>query len=355
MKTVLYDAHVALKAKMVEFCGWSMPVLYRGVIEEHQCVRNHAGLFDVSHMGRISIVGEDAEAFMDHLSTNKIAGKEDLTATYTVWCNEYGKAVDDLIVYKESKDKFFVIVNAGNRDKDLAHLKQHLNTWKVVIQDHYKEGGILALQGPKALQVVEKVIPGASKIKPMHFARFNGDLIVAGTGYTGASGVEIYADNETIAKLWGNLLAAGRDEQIAPIGLGARDTLRLEMGYALYGHELSDEIAPTESVSHWTVKYDGRHFLGKEALMALEPHKRYQCGIVLIDKGIARENYPVLQDGKVIGRVTSGTLSPTLNQSIAIVLVDKNLKLDDIVEVQVRQNLCRAKVVKLPFYSARKA
>lgn len=355
MRTSLFPEHQALGAKIVDFCGWEMPVQYKGVIQEHQAVRQSVGMFDVSHMGRITVEGDQAEQFLDELSTNQIAGRPDFSATYTVWCRDDGTCIDDLIVYKENSRKFFVIVNAGNREKDYNHLVQQAKNWKVTIQEHFSDEGILAIQGPKAIGLIEKIFPGASHLKPMSFQYFTFQgvsLIVATTGYTGAGGVEIYAPSAIIPALWKKILDEGHYFGIEPVGLGARDTLRLEMGYALYGHELSDEIKASESVSAWTVKLKKDHFLGKEALEKLQQSdkKRHAYGVLLEGKGIAREGYPVYKDQEKIGIVTSGTFSPSLNRAIALVLVERKLSDQDIVDIQIRQNFCPAKVVKLPFY-----
>lgn len=335
---------------MVEFAGWDMPIQYAGVIQEHLAVRSGVGVFDVSHMGRIEVEGLGAEALMDYLSTNAIIGKQEGSATYTVWCYEAGGCVDDLLVYKWNQTKFFVVVNAGNRQKDLDHLLANSRGRDVTITDHYQDEGILAVQGPKAMDLITELFPEAAKLKPMHFIEtsYNGQaIIISATGYTGAGGVEIYAPNTLIKILWDLLFEAGAKYGIVPVGLGARDTLRLEKGYALYGHELSDTISANESVSAWTIKSCGRDFLGKTYLETSP--KRHQYGVILQDRGIAREGYMVYQGGQEIGIVTSGTQSPSLNQAIAIVLVDKNLKDGDSVEIQIRQNRCAAKVVKLPF------
>lgn len=356
MQTALLEEHRALGGKIVDYCGWQMPMQYKGVIAEHQAVRSHVGIFDVSHMGRIYIEGLGAEALLDYLSTNTIAGKKDNTATYTLWCSESGMIVDDLIIYRESQTKFFIVVNAGNRQKDWIHLLHYSNARDVVINDRYHEDGILAVQGPKAKALISLLFPKTEALKPMHFIVLpykEEQIVISHTGYTGEYGVEIYAPNPTIVELWNLFLNKGRPFGIEPIGLGARDTLRLEMGYALYGHELSDTIMATESVSAWTIKWEKVDFLGKQALESsrYSPKTRHAYGLVLKDKGIAREGYPVFQDGQRIGVVTSGTYSPTLNHAIAIALVEKKLKEGDYVDVQVRQNRCSAQVVKLPFYT----
>lgn len=352
MKTVLYDTHCALGAKMVDFAGWMMPVQYQGILAEHNAVRHHAGIFDVSHMGRVVVTGPDSEKFLDYLCTNTIVGKQDGTATYTVLAEAAGGSVDDVIVYKWNAESYFVICNASNRGKDLQHMQEVGRAFDVQISDRFAQEGILSIQGPAAMKIVAEIFPQAAQLKPMHFceAQFNKEtLIVSATGYTGEKGVEIYASNPVVNILWEQFLSLGA----VPVGLGARDTLRLEMGYALYGHELSDTIAATESVSAWTVKWN-KDFLGKEALKALEnsPEKRSEHGVVLLDPGVARAGYEVVHNGKVIGSVTSGTHSPTLNQSIAIVLVKAKLKIDDVVEIKIRSQLCKAKVVDLPFVIA---
>ena len=353
MKTALYDRHSALGAKIVPFSGWLMPIQYKGIIHEHHAVRNNAGLFDVSHMGRILVSGKEAEQFLDYLSTNKIAGKPDFSATYTVWPNVDGGSVDDVIIYRENAHHFFIIVNAGNRQKDLDHLTRESSNFDVQIAPCFDTEGILALQGPQALTILQEIIPDAVKVKPMRFVKthYNGHpIILSGTGYTGAGGCEIYGYKEDIVSLWDQLIAKG----VEPIGLGARDTLRLEMGYALYGHELADDIAANESISSWTVRFEKPSFLGREPMRQLEanPAKRYTYGVILKDPGIAREGYPVFQGDQQIGKITSGTMSPSINKAIALILVDRKLKKGDSIEIQIRQSRAKAEVIQLPFYKA---
>ncbi len=359
MKTPLFDKHGELGARIVDFSGWQMPLQYEGVLQEHQAVRNNIGIFDVSHMGRVCVTGPDAENFLDFLSSNKISGKKDGSATYTVLPNATGGSVDDAIIYRENSQSFFLIVNAGNRDKDFAHLTLYSANFDVEVSNRYEEEGILAIQGPKALGLIHEIFPETVDLKPFRFMTVDyqdESLIVSRTGYTGEPGVEIYAPTNSIVSLWDLFLNKGEKHGIKPIGLAARDTLRLEMGYALYGHELSDTISPTESVSAWTVKLNKEAFLGKDALMELEESgkKRTAYGVVLLDKGIAREGYPVMQGDKQIGLVTSGSHSPSLNKAIAIVLVDTRLQEGDEVTVQVRNKACRGQITKLPFYTPKK-
>lgn len=336
---------------MVDFCGWEMPIQYKGIIHEHLVVRNNAGIFDVSHMGRILIEGPQAESFLDFVSTNKIAGKKDFSVTYTVLCDRNGGCIDDVLVYRENPERYFIIANASNRNKDLDHLGLIGENFSVSVDDRFIEEGILAIQGPKALSLVSQVIPKVSELHHMHFALldFHGHpILLSRTGYTGEDGCEVYGPHEVIIALWEELLKKG----VEPIGLGARDTLRLEMGYALYGHEINENISPTESVATWAVKLDKDQFLGKDALEKLEKSgkKRWEYGVILLNKGIAREGYSVVQKGQVIGRVTSGTYSPSLQKAIAIVLVNHPLTLGDQVSIRIREQMVQAEVVKLPFY-----
>jgi aminomethyltransferase len=355
MKTALYDRHLALGAKMISFADWEMPVHYQGTLAEHQAVRQKVGLFDVSHMGRIKVSGPDAESLLDFLSTNQIAGKAPGLAIYTVWCREDGGSVDDVIVYKEDECHFFVITNAANRHKDLSHLEMQarLNAYEVEIEEVFQHSGIISLQGPSALPLLVSLVPEVEFLKPMRFLSSNDkeSLIISRTGYTGAGGFEFYGSADQIADWWDILLDKGQTYGIQPAGLGARDTLRLELGFALYGHELSDIIAPNESVAAWTVKWDKSQFLGKEALLKIKqsPTKRWPYGIRLLERGIARQGCPVLKEGIIIGEVTSGSFSPTLGEGIALILVDSPLKIGEEITLQIRQTLCHAQVVEIPF------
>lgn len=352
--TLLHAEHQALGAKFLEFNGWEMPLYYRGILPEHMATRESVTIFDVSHMGRVSITGDGAEALLDFLSANEIKGKKDGSATYTAWCAADGGVVDDLIVFRKTAADFFIVVNAGNREKDLDHLKSHSQNFSVAIQDHYADEGIIAIQGPHAVDVVTKLFPESRAVASMHFIVVTykqHSVILSATGYTGAGGFELYAPNAILVDLWKALLEAGKDHHIMPAGLGARDTLRLEMGYALYGHEISPTIAPTESVAAWSVKLNKRDFLGQEALKALEksPKKRSEVAIRLLQPGVIREGLTLFKNGKEIGMTTSGTFSPTLKYSIAIALVTEQVHVGDRLEVSIRNHLFPAEVVSLPF------
>lgn len=351
MKTGLYDRHVALGAKMVEFAGWKMPVQYTGVIHEHNVVREKVGIFDVSHMGRILIKGPGAEKLMDYLSTNRISGKKEFTATYTVWCDHSGGCIDDLIVYREGPESFFIVVNAGNREKDLNHLREVAKDFDAAIEERYQDG-ILAVQGPNAKPLMSRLFPEAEGLKPMHFVLIEDQVVLSGTGYTGSGGYELYGPMDAIAPLWDRLLEEGQAFGIQPVGLGARDTLRLEMGFPLYGHELSADIAPNESVASWAVKWDKEDFLGRQALESLEASgsKRTQAGVILKEKGIAREGCGVFRGEKKIGTVTSGTMSPSLKQAIAIILVEGKIVSGETIDIEIRGKRVKAEIVPLPFW-----
>jgi aminomethyltransferase len=351
-KTVLNERHRALGAKMVEFSGWEMPISYeRGILAEHREVRERVGIFDLSHMGKIDITGPAAEKFLDYLSTNRILRKPDNSATYTVWMHEAGGSVDDLIVYRHHAEHFFVVVNAANRQKDLDHLQRQALNWDVKILPRFAEEGIVAIQGPQATAVVSSLFPQAQLLKSMHFQQVAYEdisAILAATGYTGAGGVELIVPLRHLPALWDYFVV---QQKVMPIGLGARDTLRLEMGYALYGHELSETISPSESVSAWTVKMTKEDFLGKTALQQLEQsgRKRFAYGIQLLSPGIAREGCTVFYQDQPIGTVTSGTFSPSLNCAIALLLVNQPLKEGARVFVTVRNQMLPAHIVKLPF------
>lgn len=354
LHTPLYATHKALGAKMVEFCGWEMPVYYDGIISEHHTVRQHVGLFDISHMGRIQIEGEEAESFLNYASTNIITGKSDRSATYTLLGNNAGGTIDDVMIFKVDKRHFFLVANACNRKKVFNYLSQIAQPFGVTVKASYLSEGILALQGPDSYQLMKRVFPSSALINPMQFEilkQDNKQVILSHTGYTGSGGFEIFVEQDQIVSLWERFLNEGKEWGIRPIGLGARDTLRLEKGYALYGHEMTEDIAPTESVAAWTVKWQKENFVGKAALEALENSgsKRHAYGIIMIDPGIPRSEYEVYFAGKVVGIVTSGTMSPTLNQGIGMILVEVSLQLDDVVDVQIRDSRRRAKIVKLPF------
>lgn len=354
MRTLLYSRHVALGAKIVPFSGWDMPLYYQGTVAEHMAVRNRAGLFDVSHMGRIDIEGEEATAMVEFLCTNRLVERSDRTTTYAVMCHPSGGAIDDTLVYRISATHYFIVANAANRDKDLQHLINQSRFFGCIVTPMFDEIGILALQGPQAVDIIEEVFQQQISLHAMQFTSLlfkQAHILIAHTGYTGSSGYEFFVSLDHIGDFWDTLLQAKCAPDLLPCGLAARDTLRLEAGYALYGHELSDDIAPTESVSAWAVNWKKRDFIGKDALVNLEnsPNKRSQHGIRLLEAGVARAECPVWKGHRQLGVVTSGTFSPCLNCGIALVMVTETLAIGEVIEVEIRGRKIKAEVVKVPF------
>jgi aminomethyltransferase len=349
----LYQEHKLLGARFVAFAGWQMPLIYKGALYEHMHVRNQAGLFDLSHMGRIEIMGNDALAYLDFLSTNHILNKQDGSATYTVWCNPAGFAIEDTIVYRINSKKAFVIANAANREKDLEHLFAYSGNFFVTIHPRWEDEGILALQGPNSTAILQKLFPDI-ELAAMHFTTrvFAGhEIIISRTGYTGSLGYEFFAPTAVLNELWLKLIT---EEDVEPIGLAARDSLRLEAGFALYGHELSETISPCESISAWTTHYD-KDFLGKEAMQAYTASgkKRHAAAFILQGKAIAREGSPVHLLGKPCGVVTSGGYSPALQAPIALALLNSSADAEEGYEIAVRNQTIPAQKTKLPFFKNR--
>lgn len=333
MRTALWENHVALGAKMVDFAGYEMPIQYKGIVHEHLTVRNKVGVFDVSHMGRVIIRGEEAGKFIEWLSTNSMKGPG--RAVYTCFCDAKGGTVDDAIVYQEDENSFFTILNASRKQDDLNHIREHAVRFNVKIEECFHDEGILALQGPEASKHLS-----TSLSKPMRFEK-QGDLIISTTGYTGSGGYEIFGPTDSIGKLWDRLIAEG----VEPIGLGARDTLRLEKGYALYGHELSLDISPLESVSAWTVHRE-KDFLGKEGVHG---KGRFAHGLILADSPIPREGFKVFADDEEVGFVTSGGFSPSLKIPIALILCQRQMASGMPLAVEIRGKRFLGTVTSLPF------
>lgn len=353
MKTFLYSEHLAHGAKIVDFAGWQMPLNYQSVLQEHACVRSEVGLFDISHMGKIKVVGPEALAFLNYMATNDVSGLVDGGALYTVLCSSAGTCIDDVLIYRHSKQSFFVVVNASNRQKDLDHLLKYSASYKVEVIAEYDHIGILALQGPKSKEVLKHLWSDIDSLKFMHHCEKKIDghsITISKTGYTGECGYEVYGSFDALLSFWKFCLSS-TPIKVMPIGLAARDILRLEMGFALYGHELSDIINPLESVSKWTIKMNKGPFLGKEAIMQLKESglARHSYGVILDENAIAREQMVVLVDKKSCGVVTSGGYSPTLKRSIALIMVSPLLHLKDKIEISIRNREVSAEVVSLPF------
>lgn len=355
-RTPLYSLHRRLRARMVEFAGWEMPVQYRGVIEEHQAVRARAGLFDVSHMGEVEVRGPGALALCQMVTANDVSRIEVAQAQYNLLLNENGGIIDDVVVYRLERDHFLFCVNAANTLKDFEWMRGKASG-AVEVEDASSRYVQLALQGPVAAKTLQQLTSARlAEMKPFRFARCEVGAVhclVARTGYTGEDGFELYCDPKSGEELWNSLMDAGRDDGLCAAGLGARDTLRLERAFPLYGHELNETTTPLEAGLEWVTKFSKGPFLGREALLRQkeEGPRRKLVGLELVEPGIARSHYPILKQGRIIGEVSSGTRSPTLGRSIALgyVCVEES-SVGNEVEVAIRGREVRAKVVPLPFY-----
>jgi len=355
MKTPLYDAHKALGGRMVDFAGWKMPVQYKstGIINEHKAVRNTAGLFDVSHMGQLNFQGPGAVAMVNRLITNDLAAAPDGTAQYTTICNDDGHILDDAISYRLADDHVMMVVNASNVGKIHAWFTERA-TGDAEYTNVSDRWALMAFQGRRALSLGNRVIDGVNSMRPFQVRVF-GDCVVATTGYTGEAGFELFAPPDRAQQLWGALLHTGREEGVLPVGLGARDTLRLEAKLCLYGNDIDETTNPIEAGLGWTVKVDkAGGFIGRDALVAVKKAKttRRLVGLKMTDRGIARHGYRVANsDGESVGVITSGTMSPTLGEAIALAYVAKPFhKVGTALRVDIRNRPVTAEVVKTPFY-----
>ena len=363
-RTPLHAEHVRLGARLVPFAGFEMPVQYSGISAEHTAVRERAGLFDVSHMGELWLEGPRAAEVVDGLVTNSIGRLEDGRAAYTCCCNERGTILDDLIVYRFSKERVLIVCNAGNRDKISGHFRER-SAGKASFEDAGDRTALLALQGPEALGVLTSAgvaIPDIAKSLPSFRIRetevAGRKAIVARTGYTGEDGVEIFCSNEDAAAIWTALLEAGRPHGILPIGLGARDTLRLEARLALYGNDIDETTNPIEAGLGWVVKLDKEGFIGREALVRQKAEGVRRRLVGLSMEGTAappRHGYRILHSGRPVGVVTSGTKSPTLGRGVALGLVERSVsEIGTKLEVEIRGRQHSAEVVALPFVRRQK-
>ena len=351
-RTVLYDWHVARGARMVDFAGWDMPVQYTSIIEEHNAVRTAAGLFDISHMGRLSFGGPDALALIQRVYTNNAATLKDGQVRYGLVCNDQGGIRDDVLVYRWPYG-YAMVVNASNREKIVAWLAESKGSFNVEVRDQTKDTCMIAVQGPQALELCRGLTEAdASKLGYYHATptTYKGKpCVVSRTGYTGEVGVEYMVAAGQGVQLWEEILARGA----RPCGLGARDTLRLEAAMPLYGHELSEDIDPFQAGLGWAVKLDKGDFRGREALVRRRQDftLRQRVGLELQGKRIAREAARVLAKGKEVGIVSSGTFGPTVNKSIAMAYIDPALKEPGtMLEIDIRGKTEPARIVPLPFY-----
>lgn len=355
--TALTAIHEKLGAKMVPFAGYLMPVSYEGVTIEHETVRNHLGVFDVSHMGEFLITGPNALALIQKVTTNDASKLTDFQAQYSCLPNETGGIVDDLIIYKINEEKWVLVVNAANIEKDWKWLEKQ-NTVGATLRDLSEDFSLLAIQGPKAVEAMQALTStNLSDIKFYHFtvADFAGveNVMISATGYTGSGGFEIYCKNEEVANIWNKVLEAGAPFGIKPIGLAARDTLRLEMGYCLYGNDIDDTTSPIEAGLGWITKFT-KSFINDKMLKKQKEQgtDRKLVGFILDDRGIPRQGYDIVDSqGKTIGVVTSGTMAPTLGQGIGMGYVPTIFSSPGSkINIQIRKNAIPATVTKLPFY-----
>lgn len=357
-RTPLYPVYEKYGAKTIDFGGWDLPVQFSSIKEEHEAVRTKAGLFDVSHMGEVSVKGPDALTYLQKMVTNDVSKLEDGKALYTPMCYPDGGTVDDQLIYKIADNDYLVVINAANIDKDVEWLQKHVEE-DVEVKNVSDDMAQVALQGPLAEEVLQTLTD--EDLSAITFFRFKQHVDIAGidafvsrTGYTGEDGFEIYMSPEDGTALWDKILEAGKDKGVVPCGLGARDTLRFEARLPLYGQELTPDISPLEAGIGFAVKVDKEvDFIGKEALKEQKLHgvPRKLVGIEMIGRGIPRHGYPVFVGEKQVGEVTTGTQSPTLKKNVGLVLIDKQYaQIDQEVEVEIRNKRVEAKVVKTPFY-----
>ncbi|MDQ3807507.1 MAG: glycine cleavage system aminomethyltransferase GcvT [Thermoproteota archaeon] len=352
MRTPFYDIHKSLGAKIVNFHGWEMPLQYSGIMDEHINVRINVGLFDVSHMGRFEIKGQQSLACLQRLITNDLEKLQDHQALYSPMCYEDGGIVDDIIAYKLAHDKYLVVVNASNRSKDFEWISKH--SISAHVEDISDRTSLLAIQGPRACDLLQKLVEtDLQSVKPFHCVDTNIDGIecmLSRTGYTGEDGFEMFFDSSRI-EVWHKLMQNGKIFGIKPTGLGARDTLRLEAGLMLYGNDMDENTTPLEVPLKWTISFDKKQeFIGKKALMNSHPSRKL-VGFELLEKRIARQGNKVLLKGREIGLVTSGSFSPTLKKSIGFCFVPiEEVFLNQLIEIDIGGKHYEAKISGTRFY-----
>ena len=358
LRSALFEVYERYGGNVVDFAGWEMPVEYEGLVPEHNAVRNAAGMFDVSHMGQITVEGKDAEAFMQYMVSNDVAAAGDHQIQYTHFCRPDGGIVDDFLIYKYDKDRYLLIVNASNVDKDFAWVNENKGNFDVKLENLSDQYSAIALQGPKSEEILQQLTDiDLSAMKPFRFqdgVTVNGaKALVSRNGYTGEDGFEIYLGNDDVVALWDKLYEVGKDKGLVPAGLGARDTLRFEANLPLYGNEMLDDISPLEASLGYFVKLDKEaDFIGKEALKKQKEGalSRKVVAFEMKGKGIPRHGYDVLADGKVVGFVTTGYTSPTLGKNIGKAMVPiEYAKLGTPLQIQIRKKAVDAEVVSGKF------
>jgi aminomethyltransferase len=356
--TALSSVHIGLGAKMVPFAGYNMPVQYKGLLDEHHCVRNNVGVFDVSHMGEFWVSGERVLDFLQYVTSNDVSKLFDGKVQYSCLPNDKGGIVDDLLVYRQNETTYMLVVNASNIDKDWAWLKREADRFNVTMVNKSDETSLLAVQGPNAVKVLQKLTSmdlGSMEYYTFQIGTFAGheNILISTTGYTGAGGFEVYFPNETAVDIWNKIFEAGAEFGIQPIGLGARDTLRLEMGFCLYGNDIDDTTSPIEAGLGWITKFT-KEFINSTAIKAHKENgvSRKLVGFEMIDKGIPRHGYEIVDaDNNVVGVVASGTQSPSLNKAIGLGYVPTaSAKVGSEIFISIRNKSLKAVVVPIPFY-----
>jgi aminomethyltransferase len=355
-KTYLYSVHEKLGAKLIEFAGYLMPVQYSSIFAEHKAVRNSVGIFDVSHMGKIFIKGKNALNYIQHITINDASKLTPGRVQYSAMCYPDGGIIDDLLVYKMNDEEFMFVVNASNKEKDFGWMKKN-NKHSVDILDRSDEYNILAVQGPKSGEVIQKICNRTLNLEYYHFfeAKCSGvNVIISRTGYTGEIGYELYftGDEKTAELVWDLVFEAGKEFDIKPIGLGARDTLRLEMGYCLYGNDIDQTTNPLEAGLDWITKLNKENFIAKDILLMVKEEglKRKLIPMISEEKAFPRHGYDIFVDGNNVGKITSGTVSPVLEKAIALGYVDSvYIKEGASVYFRIRDKEIPATITKLPF------
>ncbi len=353
-RTPLYQVHLEMGARMIEFAGWELPVQYHSALDEHHAVRRRVGVFDVSHMGQFELTGSDALGFTQRMTCNDVNRLKDGQAQYSAFLTDRGTFVDDIVVYRLEPERIFICVNAATREKDFAWLQSHL-TGSVTLRDRSDNFAQIAIQGPKAEAVLARLTTVDLAAIPFYWCT-EGEVagvpaIVSRTGYTGEAGFELYVPGDRAEAVWRAVFETGEEEGIAPAGLAARNTLRLEMKYSLYGNDIDETTTPLEAGLGWIVKL-GTGFVGEEILarQKAEGVSRKLVGFELTDRGVVRDGFPVLLDGQTVGKVTSGGFSPTLEKSIGLAyLPPENAQPGQAIEIEIRGKKRQASVVKTPF------
>lgn len=354
-RTPLYSRHVAQNGKIVDFSGWALPVYYSSIIAEHLWTRRSCGLFDVSHLGEFRVQGKGSFDFLQMRLTNDLGKMTDGGMLYSLMCDEKGFTIDDILIYRENAEDYFLIVNASNITRDFEALSQYVPD-SVTLTNHSDSTACLAVQGPLSEGILEKLF--GFHLKDLGYYRFKEEKFsgapvwVSRSGYTGEDGFEIFCPNEQAAALWDRLVGDGKALGVLPAGLGARNTLRLEAGNALYGHEIDATTTPIEAGLGWAVAFGKGRFVGRDALLKQKEKgpQRKLAGFKMLDKSIAREHYPIFKDGRRIGEVTSGSFGPSVGTGIGLGFLQKDAALPGtIIEIQVHDRHAAAEVVKTPF------